>query len=80
MTIVPAYGRDYKTQAEVLEDFLVNRDFIISDHFCPYDGKPTNLSDLRKAGERKVMVRYHGLRKIVFLAITDDGAKVHRPR
>lgn len=28
MTLTPAYGRDYKSQAQVLADFNANKDFL----------------------------------------------------
>jgi hypothetical protein len=31
MTLTPAYGRDYKSQAKLLEDFNNNKDFLRQD-------------------------------------------------
>lgn len=63
MTLVPAYGRDYKNQKSVKEDWNNDKDFIIADLFSGQDGRYINKSDC-KAGETH-MVRYNGLRNIV---------------
>ena len=69
MTLTPAYGRDYKSKKDVLSDWNSNKDFIVSDFFDKYDGKPINLSDAKHAGIREVMIRYSGLRKIAVIKI-----------
>lgn len=32
--VTPAYGRDYKSQKEVLEAFLSGKDFILQPQYC----------------------------------------------
>ena len=46
LTLVPAYGRDYKSKKEVMEAFDADKDFIINDMSCKWDGKPANKKDL----------------------------------
>ena len=64
LTLIPAYGRDYKTAKAVRTDWNAKKDFIIADISNRWDGKPTNKTDQR--GEQ-VMIRYAGLRKIVVI-------------
>jgi len=72
-TLVPAYGRDYKSQAKVLSDFTQEKDFLINDlhgELSLWDGKPTNSADLFKTfGPCRVTVRYNGLRSCVQLEV-----------
>tara|TARA_R110000868_G_C10462181_1_gene727496 strand:+ start:319 stop:528 length:210 start_codon:yes stop_codon:yes gene_type:complete len=42
LTLVPAYGRDYKTAAAVKADWQAGKDFIISNFHHPDDGRPIN--------------------------------------
>ena len=49
MTLIPAYGRDYRSRKEVQEAFDANKDFIVQDISDPADGKPTNREDLIRA-------------------------------
>jgi len=45
-TVVPAYGRDYKSAKAVLADFDANRDFIICDMSSPSDGRYVNSEQM----------------------------------
>jgi len=65
MTLVPAYGRDYKSQKAVLADWNSDKDFIINDLFDVYDGKPCNKTDLKRAGKTFVQIRYNKLAKVL---------------
>jgi len=68
LTLTPAYGRDYKNAKSVKDDFGNNKDFIVTDFFNPYDGKPANKSDL--TGQySQVMIRYSNLMKIVVVKL-----------
>lgn len=60
MTLLPAYGRDYKSKAAALKDFEADRDFIVADLLSPWDGKPANRSALLSMGVREVRIRYRG--------------------
>ena len=55
MTLTPAYGRDYKSQKEVMADVEANKDFIIRDITSPLDGKPASPSDFKG---QTVQIRY----------------------
>lgn len=63
MTLIPGYGRDYKSKSAVMADWNANKDFIISDHFDPSDGKLINKPQV-KPGTR-VNIRYHEQRKVL---------------
>ena len=54
--LVPAYGRDYKSQAEVQADWDANKDFWTADFFRGY-GVATNKEDCAGMGLR-VVIRY----------------------
>lgn len=81
-TLVPAYGRDYKSQAKVLSDFSQEKDFLINDlsgELSLWDGKPTNSEQLYKLfGPCRIQVRYNQLRSSVFLEVL--GRKIEEPR
>jgi hypothetical protein len=63
LTVVPAYGRDYKSQKEVRADYEADKDFRICDMSSPYDGAMVNKSD--KPANVTLMVRYARLTKVV---------------
>lgn len=48
MTLVPAYGRDYKSAKEVKADWEAGKDFVIMDVTNPYCGKYVNKQDAPK--------------------------------
>ena len=60
VTLTPAYGRDYKSQAEVLAHFDEGKDFVINCIFDKWDGKVCNLMDLVEGGYKQVKFRYRG--------------------
>ena len=55
MILVPAYGRDYKHKAEIVADFMGNKDFRIAS--VPHCGKYANREDLVK-NEAEVKLKY----------------------
>lgn len=62
ITLTPAYGRDYKSKAKVLEAVEEGCDFIINDITNRWDGKPCNPAEDLK-GEQ-VQFRFGKLRKV----------------
>jgi len=44
MTLTPAYGRDYKKQADVLSDFNAGKDFLC--HTPTEHGRPINKEQI----------------------------------
>jgi len=76
ISVYPAYGRDYKSKAEVIEAFNANKDFIVADAFHRYCGAACNKSDLVAGNEGKVKIRYKKLANIVILdAVSGKEAK-----
>ena len=65
-TLIPAYGRDYKSASEVKADFQARKDFLISDFSHQYDGKPMNINDCSPG---VVTIRYSKLRKICLIKV-----------
>ena len=61
--LIPAYGRDYRSKAAVIDDFNKDLDFIIADIHDPYDGKYVNKSQLDSGCT--INVRYQRLTKVV---------------
>mgnify|MGYP000370249627 CR=1 FL=1 len=56
LTVIPAFGRDYKSAKAVKADFDENKDFMICDMFSPDDGRYVNAEQL-KPGDT-LSVRY----------------------
>jgi hypothetical protein len=63
MTLIPAYGRDYKSKAEVQADLSAGKDFTVAS-VGPEMGRRVNIADLKAAGVAMVMIRYAKERKI----------------
>jgi hypothetical protein len=64
LTLVPAYGRDYKTKAEVEADWQAGKDFRVCDSGSDFNGSYTSIRDLgtlKAAGLRWVNIRYRSL-------------------
>ena len=68
-TLVPAYGRDYTTAMQVKLDWYAGKDFTIADFFDKYDGKYTNIEDVKRAGIKQVGIRYARLAKQCFIEV-----------
>ena len=63
VTVVPAYGRDYKSKKAVLTDYHAGKDFQINDMFNPDDGRYINKEDADN-GSLTMHVRYSRLTKV----------------
>jgi hypothetical protein len=66
-TLVPSYGRDYKSKKEVLADWDANKDFTISDMGSPFDGAQINKQQA-KVGET-FNVRFKRLQNIAVIKV-----------
>lgn len=62
LTVVPAYGRDYKSKKEVQAAWDAGQDFQIQDMSSPHNGRYINKQDATKG--MTLNVRYKGLREI----------------
>ncbi len=59
LTLAPAYGRDYKSKAEVLADFEANRDFVL----LSFSGE-TYINKEQISPGQSVNFRYGKMRKV----------------
>jgi len=69
LTIVPAYGRDYKSKKAVEADWNADKDFIVQDMMSGYDGSFVNKSDAKRMGVSHVTVRYKQLRNVTVIKV-----------
>lgn len=66
ITVVPAWGRDYKSKAAVQEAWDAGKDFIVQDMFSQWNGKPVNKEDAARYEPDAIFtVRYARLSKTV---------------
>lgn len=63
----PAFGKDYRSKAEIISSLKGGADFILNDTSSPWFGKPINLPQIKEAGYTGVQVRYSKLRKAVVI-------------
>ena len=68
-TLLPAYGRDYKNKAAIIEDINSEKDFLMSSF------KPAlfNKSQLISKGFKSIVIRYANERKVTSLKLTSAG-------
>ena len=71
ITLIPNRGRDYPSAARVLEHLKEGRDFIVADMSSPWDGKPCNLPDLKRAGIMVARIRYAMQSKVTLINISE---------
>lgn len=71
LTLVPAYGRDYKSKAAVEADFNADKDFLIQDISSPHDGRYVNRRDLEfEFGSGvTVNIRYKKLASVALIKV-----------
>lgn len=72
LTMVPAYGRDYKSKADAELALITGKDFQIMDISCKWDGSYCNLADLKTAGYTHARVRYNNLRDVALIEVEQD--------
>lgn len=61
LTLVPAYGRDYKSKKEVIADWESGKDFQICDISNPDDGRYVNIDQSDMLGKITLNIRYKKL-------------------
>ena len=59
-TLLPAYGRDYKSKAAILADLNTDKDFMISSLNLSLINRP----QLIEMGASSIVVRYGNQRKV----------------
>ena len=70
MTLIPAYGRDYKSKKAAVADFNGGKDFVVCDVTSRWDGKPADKTDLQAAGVRRVQIRYNQRRSVCVVEVS----------
>lgn len=65
MTLVPAYGRDYKSAKAVREAWIEGKDFQIADMFSADSGRYINNQDCPTC---TINIRYNKLMKLVVIS------------
>ena len=65
MTVVPAYGRDYRLASAAKADWEAGKDFKVCDISSPWDGKVVSKADVPKS--ESVMLRYSRYTKIAIV-------------
>lgn len=69
-TLTPAYGRDYKSKAGVLADFMENKDFVSNS----FNGVAyVNREQIEEAGKKSVNVRFKKQQNVCVLTRGKDG-------
>lgn len=74
-SLIPAYGRDYKTAKAAREDFLTGKDFYNESLYLPdgkvnmWAGKAASLDEIRDLGYNEVNIRYDRQRKVVVVKV-----------
>ena len=66
LTLLPAYGRDYKSKKAIIEDLNNNRDFLESTSL-----KAINKQQFKELNISSFNVRYDQQRKIINIKIND---------
>jgi hypothetical protein len=72
LILIPAYGRDYKSQSALFDDIKAGKDFRIVDYFNGLDGRYINrpqFKDLALAGFTHLEIRYAKKTKCIFIDI-----------
>ena len=77
LTLAPAYGRDYRSQADIVVDLVRDKDFLLCDPQSRWYGKPVNRSQLvsMEPGlyDPVINVRYDKLRKVALIDLRKLG-------
>ena len=71
ITMVPAYGRDYRSIRAVKKALENQADFRVQDISSRWDGMVGNLRNLRDEGHLEVKIRYAKLNKVTIFKMED---------
>jgi hypothetical protein len=69
MTLVPAYGRDYKSKNDVLVAWEKNKDFVICDISHPDNGRFTSKVECLRFNITEVTIRYNKNKNVMILKV-----------
>lgn len=78
MILVPAYGRDYKTAAEVRKDWEAGKDFRICDVSSRWNGAYTSVRDYKGTNwpEGPSYIRYNRLTELTHIDEWEEAEEV----
>lgn len=75
LTLVPAYGRDYRSAKAAREAFEAGKDWLIATMFHKDCGRYCNLAGLQSDGKvSSVNLRYSNRRKLTVVSVPKGGA------
>ena len=66
LTLLPAYGRDYKTRKSIINDLNASKDFIVS-----HSGQYINKPQFKELNISSFNVRYDQQRKLINIKTKD---------
>lgn len=69
LTLVPAYGRDYKSKKAVQADWDAGKDFLIQDISSPHDGRYINKEDAASLKGTTFNIRYKSLTQVAVIKV-----------
>lgn len=67
LTLVPSYGRDYKSKKEVQSAWDAGQDFTINDMFSADNGRQINKEDAKQG--QTLNIRYKNLTQVHVIKI-----------
>ena len=76
-TLTPAYGREFKSGAEVLTHYRNNGDFLLNDASSRWYQKPINREQLLDSKYTHAQLRYNQLRNVIVINIQEDAFNEH---
>ena len=71
ITLIPAYGRDYRSARAVKKALQNQIDFRVQDVSSKWDGMVGNLLNIKTEGYEEVKVRYSKLKKVTIFKTKD---------
>lgn len=71
LTLVPAYGRDYKTSAECLVEWRAGKDFQIATSLSPDCGRYISIRDYKQFPGKRFKIRYNQFADYIVISIAD---------
>ena len=71
ITLIPAYGRDYRSARAVKKALQSQIDFRVQDVSSKWDGMVGNLLNIKTEGYEEVKVRDSKLRKVTIFKTKD---------
>jgi hypothetical protein len=71
LTLLPAYGRDYKSKEALVKDWEAGKDFKIATANHKNHGAYTSIRDLKDFPGKQVKIRYNRKTEFILVNILD---------